>query len=746
MGAGTIGFSWGDEQMKIKATGLYRILMASAAVTAVAVPHAAWAQDATAGNATQLEQLTVQGGQGGGQAMEPVDGYVAKTTGAGSKSATPISEIPQSVSVVGREELEDRGVVTKIDEALRYTAGVSTEPFGSDPDTDWFYIRGFDATQTGVFLDGLNLFSFGFGGFQTDAYMLERVEVLKGPASVLYGGANPGGIVNLIRKRPQAEPAYSTEIGINNFGNAFFGFDANDKLNEDGTVTYRVTGKIAGGDNYSDYSEDLRGFIMPQVTFAPDDATSLTLYAMASALDQVHVGNGFLPYAGTVTDGPFGGKIDRDFFFGEPDHDFGRYDQQMIGYEFSHEFDNGWALSQNLRYAHVDKAEELVYPYAFSSVPGSTDLARLGFKHDTSVDSLSIDTRGEKEFSTGPLDHTLLVGLDYKNFKLDQTQSSAFPASDLDPTDPEYGKPFPTYGSPYIDGVTRMQQVGIYAQDQIRFGDGWLATLNGRYDFINLKGESRIAGGDYDTKDEQLSGRAGLAYEFDNGLTPYVSAATFFNPLAGTRQTDPADPFNPLKVAPLIAEEGEQYEAGIKYEPTFVDGLLTASLFHITKQNALVTSGLIQEQVGEIESRGLEIEGKLNINQNWKILASYAYTDMEITEDANPAFIGNRPYLIPEHQASVWLDYLVTDGPLEGVSIGGGLRYQGESFADMANTATVPDAVIADAAIRYEKNGWGAALNVTNLFDKDYVKGCQGMFTCGYGDQRTITLKLSKSW
>nr|WP_244483909.1 TonB-dependent siderophore receptor [Rhizobium sp. Root482] len=720
--------------------------MASAAVTAVAVPHAAWAQDATAGNATQLEQLTVQGGQGGGQAMEPVDGYVAKTTGAGSKSATPISEIPQSISVVGREELEDRGVVTKIDEALRYTAGVSTEPFGSDPDTDWFYIRGFDATQTGVFLDGLNLFSFGFGGFQTDAYMLERVEVLKGPASVLYGGANPGGIVNLIRKRPQAEPAYSTEIGINNFGNAFFGFDANDKLNEDGTVTYRVTGKIAGGDNYSDYSEDLRGFIMPQVTFAPDDATSLTLYAMASALDQVHVGNGFLPYAGTVTDGPFGGKIDRDFFFGEPYHDFGRYDQQMIGYEFSHEFDNGWKLSQNLRYAHVDKAEELVYPYAFSSVPGSTDLARLGFKHDTSVDSLSIDTRGEKEFSTGPLDHTLLVGIDYKNFKLDQTQSSAFPASDLDPTDPEYGKPFPTYGSPYIDGVTRMQQVGIYAQDQIRFGDGWLATLNGRYDFINLKGESRLVGGDYDTKDEQLSGRAGLAYEFDNGLTPYVSAATFFNPLAGTRQTDPADPFNPLKVAPLIAEEGEQYEAGIKYEPTFVDGLLTASLFHITKQNALVTSGLIQEQVGEIESRGLEIEGKLNINQNWKILASYAYTDMEITEDANPAFIGNRPYLIPEHQASVWLDYLVTDGPMEGVSVGGGLRYQGESFADMANTATVPDAVVADAAIRYEKNGWGAALNVTNLFDKDYVKGCQGMFTCGYGDQRTITLKLSKSW
>ncbi|WP_428427053.1 TonB-dependent siderophore receptor [Pararhizobium sp.] len=736
--------------MQIKGTDLYRVLMASAAVAAIAVAQPAYAQDAATGNATTLERLTVEGGKGGkpsdGDATGPVDGYVPTATGTGSKTATPISEIPQSVSIIGRQELKDRGVVTKIDEALRYTAGVSTEPFGSDPDTDWFYIRGFDATQTGVFLDGLNLFSYSFGGFQTDAYMLERVEVLKGPASVLYGGSNPGGIVDLVRKRPQAEPAYSTEIGINNFGNAFFGFDANDKLNADGTITYRITGKVAGGDNYSDYSEDLRGFIMPQITYAPDDATSLTVYAIVSSLDQTHVGNGFLPYQGTVTNASFG-KLDRDLFFGEPDHDFGRYDQEMIGYEFSHEFDNGWKVSQNLRYAHLDKAEELIYPYGLAVNPltGKQELARLGFKHKTSIDSFNVDNRAEKEFSTGPLDHSLLLGLDYKNFKIDQTQASAFPASNLNPENPVYGRPLAPYNT-YLDSVARMQQVGVYAQDQIRFGDGWLLTLNGRYDFVKQDMDSRLVGGDYNTDDSSLSGRAGLAYTFDNGLTPYVSAATFFNPLVGTRATDPADPFNPSKVAPLIAEEGQQYEAGIKYEPTFVDGLLTASLFHITKQNALVPAGFIQQQVGEIESKGLEIEGKLNINQNWKLLASYTYTDMEITEDGTPAFIGNRPYLIPEHQAALWLDYVVTDGALEGVSLGGGLRYHGESFADMANTAKVPDAVVADAAIRYEKNGWGAALNVTNLFDKEYVKGCQGLFTCGYGDQRTVTLKLSKSW
>ena len=718
--------------MQTKETGFYRILMASAAMAAIAIPHAVWGQDAAAGSATQLERLTVEGGQAGDrQATGPVDGYVAEATGTGSKTATPISDIPQSVSVVGREELDDRGVVTKIDEALRYTAGVSTEPFGSDPDTDWFYIRGFDATQTGVFLDGLNLYSYGFGGFQMDATMLERVEVLKGPASVLYGGSSPGGIVDLIRKRPQDEPAYSTEIGINNFGNAFFGFDANDKLNADGTLTYRITGKVAGGDNYSDYSEDLRGFLMPQVTYAPDDATSLTVYAIVSALDQTHVGNGFLPYEGTVTSAPFG-KIDRDFFFGEPDHDFGRYDEQMIGYEFSHEFDNGWKVTQNLRYSHLDKAEELVYPYAYTAI---YDLARLGFRHDTSVDSFAVDNRAEKEFATGFLDHALLIGLDYKNFKIDQTQASAFPAPDLDPGDPVYGGDLPAY-STYLDQVMRLKQLGVYAQDQIRFGGAWLVTLNGRYDHVDTESDAAI-GTSYKASDDALSGRAGLAYEFDNGLTPYVSAATFFNPLIGTA----------FDGSPLKPEEGHQFEGGIKYQPTFIDGLFTASVYHIVKQNvALTRPDFLQEQLGEVTSSGLELEGKVNLTQNWKLLGSYTYNDLEITEDLNAELIGNRPYLIPEHQAALWLEYLVTEGALEGASVGGGLRYQGESFADNANTAKVPDAVVADAAIRYEKNGWGAALNVTNLFDKDYVKGCQGLFTCGYGDQRTITLKLSKSW
>lgn len=720
--------------MQVSGVRIERLLRASVAVAGIVAcwPVGAMAQEPN----TQLEQVVIDGGEGDASATGPVDGYVAKNTATGSKSNTPISAVPQSVSVVGREEMNDRGVVNKIDEALRYTPGVSAEPFGTDPDTDWFYIRGFDATQSGVFLDGLTLYSYGFGGFQLDPFMLERIEVLKGPASVLYGGANAGGIVNLTRKRPEDEPLYYTETGINSDGNAFFGFDVNDKLNADGTLTYRVTGKVAGGNNYSDFSEDLRGFIMPQVTYTPDDAMSLTVFGYVAGLEQVHVGNGFLPYVGTVVDAPFG-KLPRDANYGEPSIDRGHYDQQMIGYEVSHTFDNGWTLSQNARYGALYKYEN--GPYTFGYVGGAPTgpdylLNRIGFEATSKVDSFSIDTRAEREFETGALNHRFLVGLDYSYYRLDHVQACCG-ATPISATDPIYGVPQgPNFV--YLDQILTQKQVGVYAQDQIRFGGGWLLTLNGRYDYVDTDSNAAI-GTSYTTNDGAFSGRVGLAYEFDNGLTPYLSAATFFRPIIGVSAT-----------SAFVPEEGYQVEGGVKYEPTFFDGSITASVFQITKQNVAVAipGTFLQEQIGEVQSTGAELEAKVNLNQNWKVLASLGYNDLEITEDADPALIGMSPTLVPRFTSALWLDYAVIDGALEGVSLGAGLRHQSSSYANADNTLKVPSATVFDAGIRYEKNDWGASLNVTNLFDKAYVKGCQSADVCGYGDSRTVTFKVSKKW
>lgn len=711
---------------------LVRLLLSSAAFVGLVGP--AVAQQAPA--PVRLPGLSVEGqGTSTETATGPVEGYVAKDTTTGSKTDMPITAVPQSVSVIGRDELYDRGVVTKIDEALRYTPGVTAAPYGVDADTDWFYIRGFQATQTGVFLDGLNLFSYGFGGFQMDAFFMERIEVLKGPASVLYGGSNPGGIVDMIRLRPQDRRRVYTEVGINNFGNAYAAFDVGDRLNAN--WKYRVTGKIAGGDNYEDYSRDFRGAIMPQVTWEPSAATSVTGYVYFSGLDERHSSNGFLPYVGTVVPAPFG-KIRPKEFYGEPSIDTGRYNQTMVGYEASHILDSGWKLSQNARYGHLYKYEAGPYTYGYiggAPTAPAYNLNRIGFNATSRVDTVNIDNRAERRFATGFLNHNLLAGLDYKYYRLDHVQACCG-ATPISATNPVYGV---AQGAnfTYLDQVLAQQQLGIYVQDQIRFADRFLLTLNGRQDWVKTDSDAKI-GSTYKSNDSALSGRAGLAYEFPNGITPYVSAATFFNPVVGV---------NP-SLSGFKPEEGTQYEAGVKYAPGFVDGLFTASVYEITKKNAVtsIPGTFLSDQLGEVRSRGVELEGKVNITPNFKLLAGYSYINLEVTKDPNQALVGKTPFIVPNQTATAWADYTFSDGLAKGLGLGAGVRYQGQSWADAMNTQKVPGATVADAAIRYRFADWNTSLNFTNIFNKTYVKSCGGSDVCGYAEPRTVMLRVGKSW
>jgi iron complex outermembrane recepter protein len=714
-------------------------LMAGIALTVLVQPQMAHAQQAT----TDLSTINVQ--SDAGTATGPVKGYVAKRTATGSKSDTPIADVPQSISVVGAQEMSDRGVTNKVDEALRYTSGVYTQPFGADGDTNWFYVRGFDATQTGSFLDGLNLWSYGFGGFLVDPVALERVEVLKGPASVLYGGANPGGIINMIGKRPTGGTFLTTETGINNDGNAFLTLDAGGTF-KDSDVSYRFTGKIAGGDKAADYASDFRGVLMPQITFAPDEGTKLNIYAYYSYLEQTSGTNGFFPYVGTVEKASFG-RIDPDAYYGEPGSDYSFARQFMVGSDFTHDLENGWSFSQTARYSYVNRSENTPYTYGYYDpttgtnyldAPTSSDayLTRLGFDHHSVSNAFAIDNHLNGEVETGALKHDLTLGLDYKFYQLESIQASTTDTP-ISVNSPVYGTTQPA-NSVYLNQVLRQQQVGAYVQDQVHFGGGFIATLNGRYDFVYTDNNDRTAANaDYDATDTAPSGRAGLAYEFDNGLTPYASVSSFFNPQIGSTLGDPLKP-----------EKGEQYEAGVKYEPGFFPGMITASVFQIDKKNWTVTDPVtyLSSQIGKVRSRGFELEGKADLTTDWKAITSFTYQDVEILEHADSALIGKTPYLVPKMLASAWLDYTVPTGLLEGVSLGGGVRYQGVSWADYANTKKVPDAVLFDAAIRYKKADWGASLSVTNLLDKQYVSGCQGTLTCGYGEGRTVTLKISRNW
>jgi iron complex outermembrane receptor protein len=713
---------------------------------------AAFAQAAPPAN-IRLDTITVEGPAE--TATAPVSGYVATRSATGSKTNTPITAIPQAVSVLGREELDDRKAL-QVDEALRYAAGVSAQAFGTDPDTEWVYIRGFQATQTGLFMDGLQLFAYGFGAFQVDPFLLERVEVLKGPASVLYGGSNPGGIVNMVSKRPNGQNFGYVEAGINNWGNAYVGIDAG-LSDKQGVWSTRLTGRLSGGDLSSDHSEDFRGVIMPQISYQPNGATRFTAYGSYAALDQVRVGGSFLPYVGTVVNAPFG-RIRRDAFYGEPAIDNQQRTQAMIGYEFQHQFANDWSFSQNLRYGVMKGSQIGPYGYGyarpdapfgdgFQPLAPDYQLYRLGFQERSRVRTLTLDNRIDGKLVTGPLEHSLLFGVDYKYFNIDHTQASGG-GTPISVTNPVYGAPQgPSFV--YLNQDLKHHQLGFYAQDQIRFGDGWLVTLNGRYDYVDKKSVSPaglLFSPTYEKQEASWSGRAGLAYEFANGLTPYVSAATFFTPvfdavpnLAGGA----GQPFRP--------EEGRQFEAGVKYKPTFMDALFTASFFDIVKQNVVnpaptAINPFAQQQLGEVRSRGFEFEAKANITKDLKLLASFTAFDLKTTRDTRPELVGRTPIIVPETTASAWLDYTVPDGAFKGLGLAAGIRYLGRSYASADNMLKVPAATLVDAAIRYRIGDWSLALNVNNLFDKTYVKSCNGQSGCFYGDARTVTVSANYRW
>ncbi|MEO3431559.1 TonB-dependent siderophore receptor [Inquilinus sp. CAU 1745] len=704
-------------------------LFATTAMAAALLAGQAAAQEDGAQPLT-LDPLVVEGQ--GATATGPVQGYVATQSATGAKTGTPINEIPQSLTVIGREQLDDRQV-RKVDEALRYVAGVTAQPFGHDADTDWFYIRGFDAGQTGVFMDGLPLYQYGFGAFAIDPFTLERIEVLRGSASALYGGSSTGGIVNFVSKRPTGERIRYVEAGIDNWGTAFTGFDIGDSVDPEGEWSYRLVGRIAGGDTQTEHADGFRGVIAPSLLWRPNEDTSLTLLASYQRMDMMH-GTGFLPYVGTVVDAPYG-RIDRDFFYGEPDIDSLERDQTMVGYEFEHEFDSGWTFRQNARYANVE-AEELG-PYPIGYVDETTGLlSRINFGHDTSVNTASIDNQAEVSFATGALDHTLLTGVDYRYYNIDHVQAVG-PATPINVNDPVYGLPQAPLGAPYLDQDLTMNQLGFYAQDQVRFGEGWIATFNGRYDRLWTESEGSA---EFDAETGELSGRFGLAYEFQNGLTPYVSVARSFDPEIGSGAD--GTPFEPTI--------GVQYEAGLKYSPTFADATITAAVFELTRQNVLVDDPddplFAQAQLGEVRSRGVEIEGAADITENTRLIAAFTAYDLEITKDTDPTLVGKRPTLMPEVMASLWVDHRFSEGMLEGFSIGGGSRMAGSSFADTTNTLEVPGYVVFDAAIRYEVGNWGLALNVTNLFDEDYVAGCNGENVCNYGQARTAVVSASYTW
>ncbi|QND68014.1 TonB-dependent siderophore receptor [Mesorhizobium loti] len=723
-----------------------RLLIATVALPALLGCGHAAAQD----TAITLDPINVQ--ERVESAFGPVKGYVATKGSTGTKTDTPLIETPQSISVITKDQMEAQAV-DSLNSALRYTPGATGNLYGTDNRGLGLQLRGISNANGVFYKDGLQLKESNFTLFTAlDSYGAERYEVLRGPASVLYGQASPGGIINYVSKRPTEENLREVEFGGGSFNRYEGKFDFSGAVNADKSLLFRLTGAAHMGDTQTDFVKDDRIFIAPAITWQPDADTSLTILANYQR-DRSGWAMQYLPAQGTVTPARNGQTLPNSRFVGEPGFDSYNNDQASIGYEFEHRFNETWQVRQHARYVYLTHTEEGVFGGGLvndAANPGDLDYgaySRYADAGGTKLSGVTIDNQAQADFDTGPLAHTLLMGLDYKRYTY-RDYASEGTVDPIDIFNPVYGSPV-TGLTPYTDTDTTQQQVGLYAQDQVKLGN-WRLTLGGRQDWSDSKVYDNLAG-DFlaPQKDNAFTSRAGLVYLADNGLAPYVSYSESFQPVAG------ADSDGNL----FVPETGRQYEIGLKYQPVGWNSFVTVSAFDLTRQNVVRygNEGRPDDmfQTGEIRSRGIELEAVASLDSGLDLRAAYTYLDTRITKatsvvDDNGSSVsneGNTPFGVPKHSASLWANYTIGGGRLEGLGLGAGVRYVGSTFGDDDNSFKVPSVVLADAAMHYTWQNATLSLNVSNLFDKRYVASCfSSGFGCFYGEGRRINGSVKYTW
>lgn len=676
-------------------------------------------------------------------AIGPDIGFVARRSLTATKTDTPISETPQAISVVTRDQLDAQGAPSSLQDALRYTAGVAGSR-GVNRTDESFNLRGFAAglasTEPAVFRDGLR--NFGTYASTIEAYGIQRVEVLKGPASVMYGQAAPGGVINVVSKRPTRDPLHQLDLQYGSNDHKQIGLDLGGPLDDAGVWSYRLTLLKRDSDTMTDHIPDDREFVSGALAWQPDDATSLTLLGGYQHSKTVY--NLGVPVVGSVRDNPFG-KVSRHFFAGEPDFDDWDTNVSWIGYQFEHRFDDTWTFRQNSRYQESTLAWDSAYAYALAA--DLQHVNRFGYSRRDRYHTYTLDNQLQAQWSHGDFEHTSLVGVDYLRGQWDYKVRRGT-ASPLDIFDPQYGSPVTLNPGYRNDEYSVSERTGLYAQDQIKFDDHWIFLVGGRQDWSKEDAEYRLYDMKVDSDSDAFTGRLGLMYLFDNGLSPYASYTESFEPV---NQLDSSGKqFDPVT--------SKQYEVGIKYQPPGIDASLTVALFDLRRQNVVTNDVFnVARQTGETRSQGLEIEGVASLNRNLDLIASYTYTDIEITKsdfvDGNgKAEEGTAPAGVPEHAINLWADYRLHDGVLRGLSFGAGVRrIIGTTGYVLGNAATpdrLPAYTVVDGLVAYELDEhWRLALNTNNLLDEKYVQSCYYASTmCFYGEERNLVASVRYNW
>jgi iron complex outermembrane receptor protein len=688
------------------------------ALAAMAQPASILAQTTDAGD---LEEVVVFGKD-----------FVPPVNSSGTKTDTPPLETPASLSVISRDLLDSWGT-SKLTEALRYTPGVNAEPFGLEPRFTSVNMRGFTAAAAGIFRDGLALINPGWTvSYNLEPYGAERVEVPRGPASVLYGQGSPGGLINFVSKLPK-EQAFG-ELGLE-FGNndrKQAQFDVGSSLGE--SVTYRVTGLVRDSGTQIDYVPDDREFLAASLRWRISDMTSLTL--LGSYQQDTAKPSQSLPADGMLYPNP-NGTVPVSRFSGEPSLD--EYDRSefSVGYQFEHRFNDSVRFFQNARYNDVQLTEIAIYSMGLQ--PDRRTVIRRGAFSYGDLGGLTIDNQLHMTARLGNVQHKVLVGVDYQDVSADHQQHHNASGIPIDIFAPVYGTNI-ARPAPWGDDVIDLDQLGVYLQDEIKIHDKLIFNLGARYDDASSQTYSRLSSSVIqDQTDQELSLRGGVVYVFDSGIAPYFSYAESFLPSSGVDVN--GDPFDP--------ETGRQYEVGVKYQPKSFNALFTLALFDLERTNFVDRDDeFVLFQTGKASSRGVELEAFTAMDNGLSYIASYSYLDTEQKENKLPELVGKQFTQIPKHKAALWLDYNFKAFGLDDLGVGFGTRYQSSTFSNDLNTVESPSFTLYDAAVHYEWRNMRVALNIQNLADKEYASSCftRNSVLCTIGETRSIRGSFRYRW
>lgn len=662
---------------------------------------------------------------------ESTSSYVATKATSALKSDAPLFKTAQSVSVVTREQLDQKQAKT-LAEALEGVAGVEAGKLGRRGWDD-FVIRG-QTSSDSVYVDGLRVGQNTY--VATELSGMDQVQVLKGPASINFGLVAPGGMVNLVTKRPEAENFARASMTYGSYNLKEGTFDLNYSPNNSEKGAFRLNGRIADQDDPTDYVYFKNYYISPSYNFDLGDNTDLSV--IASYQHREYIRQQGLPVIGTLKDNP-NGAIDRSLYIGDPN--FGKYEADVYrtGYTFKHAFDNGWSFNQNfaVQKTEMDGTAVFAQTKKFWADSSYTTINRANNSRHQVIDNLSfaIDNRLNKQFDLYGMQHDINIGVDAFQEKSDYTNDK-YDIGNLNIYDPVYGQKVTLKQN--VRDINRLKYLGLYLRDRIQLNDQWLLSLSGRQDWAQTQSTSLVTSSASKQSDNAFTGSASVMYTLNDIVAPYVSYATSFTPNSGTDVNN--NPFKP--------EEGKQVEVGMKLQSPDQRVQGAIAWYDLKRQNVLVTdtanSGY-KAQRGEQLTRGIETELSAEILEGLKLTAAYTYTiDAEISKDANSSNVGKALDNIPEHAYSLSARYKFDPASKLGWYVGGGFR--GETYKTVDGLDVhIPGYTVFDTEAGYDAGHWGAQLAIRNLFDKDYYAGAlnENLVTLGNPRQINFTVKFN---